>query len=86
STVRIGLTYARAGVHVRVTDSGARTAAPPSPGAGHGLLGMRERTTMLGGDLATGPTQDGGYEVSAFLPTATPTTLTTPTTDGETTP
>ncbi|WP_409234878.1 sensor histidine kinase [Streptomyces sp. PA5.6] len=85
STVRIDLTYARAGVHVRVTDSGARTAAPPSPGAGHGLLGMRERTTMLGGDLATGPTQDGGYEVSAFLPAAPPTTLTTPTTDGETT-
>ncbi|MEW2388772.1 sensor histidine kinase [Streptomyces venezuelae] len=88
STVRIDLTYARTGLHVRVTDSGARTAAPPSPGAGHGLLGMRERTAMLGGDLATGPTQDGGYEVSAFLPTATPntpTTLTTPT-DGETTP
>ncbi|WP_414930862.1 sensor histidine kinase [Streptomyces sp. Je 1-369] len=85
STVRIDLTYARAGVHVRVTDSGARAAAPPSPGAGHGLLGMRERTTMLGGDLATGPTQDGGYEVAAFLPTTPPTTLTTPT-DGETTP
>ncbi|MFD6434812.1 sensor histidine kinase [Streptomyces venezuelae] len=86
STVRIDLTYARTGLHVRVTDSGARTAAPPSPGAGHGLLGMRERTAMLGGDLATGPTHDGGYEVSAFLPTAAPTTLTTPTTDGETTP
>ncbi|MEV7194062.1 sensor histidine kinase [Streptomyces sp. NPDC093510] len=81
STVRIGLTYTRAGLAVRVTDSGARTAAPPSPGAGHGLLGMRERAAMLGGDLVTGPTPDGGYEVSAFLPTspARPT-------HGETTP
>ncbi|MEU1025384.1 sensor histidine kinase, partial [Streptomyces sp. NPDC005904] len=42
---------------------------PPSPGAGHGLLGMRERAAMLGGDLAAGPLPDGGYEVSAFLPT-----------------
>ncbi|MEU6992842.1 sensor histidine kinase [Streptomyces sp. NPDC046465] len=68
STVRIELAYARGGLRVRVTDSGARSKAPPSPGAGHGLLGMRERAAMLGGDLATGPTPDGGYEVSAFLP------------------
>ncbi|MEV0253142.1 sensor histidine kinase [Streptomyces sp. NPDC050732] len=81
STVRIGLTYTRAGLSVRVTDSGARGAAPPSPGAGHGLLGMRERAAMLGGDLVTGPTPDGGYEVSAFLPTPS-----VRPTHGETTP
>ncbi|MGW6740286.1 sensor histidine kinase [Streptomyces sp. NPDC055025] len=40
-----------------------------SPGAGHGLLGMRERTAMLGGELATGATPDGGWEVTALLPT-----------------
>nr|WP_062341121.1 histidine kinase [Herbidospora sakaeratensis] len=43
---------------------------PPraSPGAGHGILGMRERAAMLGGTLTTGPTADGGYAVSAVLP------------------
>ncbi|MFH8608750.1 sensor histidine kinase [Streptomyces sp. NPDC018029] len=85
STVRIGLTYTRGGLSVRVTDSGARGAAPPSPGAGHGLLGMRERAAMLGGDLVTGPTPEGGYEVSAFLPTDAPPTTAQPT-HGETTP
>ncbi|MGW4898643.1 ATP-binding protein, partial [Kitasatospora sp. NPDC004240] len=39
-----------------------------SPGAGHGLVGMRERAAMLGGELLAGPAPDGGYEVAAELP------------------
>ncbi|MEU1131349.1 sensor histidine kinase [Streptomyces sp. NPDC005900] len=69
STVRIALAHGGAGLRVRVTNTAARERVPPSPGAGHGLLGMRERAAMLGGDLAAGPLPDGGYEVSAFLPT-----------------
>jgi signal transduction histidine kinase len=39
------------------------------PGAaGHGLRGMRERVAALGGQLQAGPTEDGGFEVSASLP------------------
>ena len=37
-------------------------------GAGHGLLGMRERVAVYGGDLETGPKDDGGYLVRALLP------------------
>jgi signal transduction histidine kinase len=41
----------------------------PAPAApGHGIVGMRERATMLGGTLAAGPTSDGGYLVEATLP------------------
>jgi signal transduction histidine kinase len=40
---------------------------PPAP-PGHGIVGMRERATMLGGTLAAGPTSDGGYLVEAVLP------------------
>ncbi|MFE0130405.1 sensor histidine kinase [Streptomyces sp. NPDC059037] len=69
SDVQIALAHTRPGLRVRITNTAPRTAISPSPGAGHGLLGMRERTAMLGGDLTTGPTSDGGYEVSAFLPT-----------------
>ncbi|CAL9509997.1 sensor histidine kinase [Streptomyces sp. enrichment culture] len=42
----------------------------PSPGAGHGITGMRERVTMLGGEMTTGATAEGGYEVTVFLPVA----------------
>ncbi len=35
---------------------------------GHGLLGMRERVSLYGGRLYTGPRADGGYEVLARIP------------------
>jgi signal transduction histidine kinase len=38
---------------------------------GGGLVGMRERLTLIGGDLAAGP-RDGGWTVSATLPTVVP--------------
>lgn len=59
------------GLTVRVVNSPPERPAAPSPGVRHGLLGMRERTAMLGGELATGPTPDGGWEVTALLPTGT---------------
>jgi signal transduction histidine kinase len=54
-----------------------RNERPPGPGtqpapgaAGHGIVGMRERVTMLGGTLSAGPASDGGYLVEAVLPLA----------------
>jgi signal transduction histidine kinase len=41
---------------------------PGSPGAGVGLLGMRERAELHGGSLTAGPTSDGGFAVRAALP------------------
>jgi len=35
---------------------------------GHGILGMRERCQLLGGELDAKPTADGGFEVTARLP------------------
>ncbi|MFI1035900.1 sensor histidine kinase [Streptomyces sp. NPDC020951] len=64
----IELTYARDALHLRVLNAPAVPQAGPSPGSGHGLTGMRERAAMLGGDLVTGPTPGGGYEVTATLP------------------
>ncbi|WP_307800939.1 sensor histidine kinase [Actinomadura violacea] len=37
-------------------------------GGGHGLVGMRERATMLGGRFSAGPATDGGFLVEAELP------------------
>lgn len=41
-----------------------------SMGSGRGILGMRERVAMLGGDLGHGASTGGGYRVLATLPTA----------------
>lgn len=71
--VRVGIAYGDRALGVRVTNTPPDRPAPPSPGAGHGLLGMRERAAMLGGGLTAGPTPDGGYEVTAQLPDRTDT-------------
>jgi signal transduction histidine kinase len=68
STVRVELTHFPRGLQVRVINSRPAREAPPSPGAGHGLLGMRERAAMLGGTLMATETSHGGFAVVAFLP------------------
>jgi len=40
----------------------------PAGGGGHGIIGMRERATMLGGHLHAGPTEKGEFLVTAALP------------------
>jgi signal transduction histidine kinase len=37
-------------------------------GAGHGVLGMRERAAAVGGSLWAGPRSEGGFRVEATLP------------------
>jgi MYXO-CTERM domain-containing protein len=67
---------ARADVHVRygdgvlaleITDDG-RGANGATDGAGHGLIGMRERVALYGGDLRAAPRNGGGWAVAATLP------------------
>ncbi|MFG3013881.1 sensor histidine kinase [Streptomyces cinerochromogenes] len=53
---------------IEVTNTAPTTPPAPSPGSGHGLLGMRERVAMLGGRLTAGPDAEGGYRISAHLP------------------
>jgi signal transduction histidine kinase len=38
------------------------------PGAGHGIIGMRERVTLLGGEFIAGPLPGYGFRVSARIP------------------
>ena len=49
---------------------GAGQPSDPRPPSGRGLIGMRERLAMFGGNLDAGPTDDGGYRVHAHLPLA----------------
>ena len=54
---------------VTVCDDGrSGDADAPLPGGGHGLVGMRERMRVYGGEIEAGPRGSGGYEVRARLP------------------
>ncbi|WP_144128085.1 sensor histidine kinase [Catellatospora sichuanensis] len=57
-------------LHVTVENTPGRQQARPGArgGAGHGLTGMRERVTALGGAFTAGPLPDGGFRVTAALP------------------
>jgi signal transduction histidine kinase len=60
-------------VTVEVTDDGrgvVTSASDGRVGTGHGLIGMRERVQVFGGDLEVGPRPGGGFRVAARLPLA----------------
>jgi signal transduction histidine kinase len=50
-----------------ITDSGSPSTGDPVI-SGRGLAGLRERATLSGGELTAGVTDDGRFEVSAWLP------------------
>jgi signal transduction histidine kinase len=66
--VRVAVHYGGQRLRVSVTDDGCDPPLAAQAGGGHGLVGMRERVTMLGGTLSTGPRDDGGFAVVADLP------------------
>ena len=66
-TVTVLAQWQAAALVLEITDDG-RGAAADSDGAGQGLLGMRERATMVGGTLSAGPRPGGGFRVRAELP------------------
>ena len=65
SAVDVELRYTDSALLLRIRDNGPGT----TPGAeGHGLLGMRERATAVGGVLHAGPAAVNGFLVEATLP------------------
>ena len=64
------LRYAPRALDVEVRDDGRGAAQANGDGAGHGLIGMRERVALYGGSLQTGPRAGGGFEIRAHLPLA----------------
>jgi signal transduction histidine kinase len=53
---------------VEIRNPGANLEGADTNGSGHGLIGMRERVRMLGGEFNAGPPTGGGFVVSALLP------------------
>ncbi|MEU6365327.1 histidine kinase [Streptomyces sp. NPDC046931] len=73
AAARVELGYVLGGLGLRVVNGPAAHIAlkKSAHGAGHGITGMRERVTMLNGEMTAGQTDEGGYEVTVFLPVTT---------------
>ena len=61
--------YTSEALVVEVVDDGPGVAARPTgTSGGHGLIGMRERVALPGGELRAGPRATGGFGVEAVFP------------------
>jgi signal transduction histidine kinase len=69
--VRVG--YQEDSLTLEVTDDG-RGPAPGDgsglPATGNGIIGMRERAAMYGGEVTAGPLAGSGFRVAARFPLA----------------
>ena len=79
----VSLSYGDTALVIRVTDDGGRSlavtpaaasavasgvASGGASGAGHGIIGMRERASLCGGEFSAAPLPDGGFQVAVRLP------------------
>jgi signal transduction histidine kinase len=68
--VVVTITYGPSNLDLLVADDGhgPRDAGRGAGDAGRGIVGMRERAALLGGELTAGPGSGGGFRVRARLP------------------
>lgn len=68
ASVEVALDDEESEVVIRVSDPGPASAEPEVSGSGRGLLGIRERVSLFGGSITTGPTAEGGFRIEARVP------------------
>jgi len=72
ATAHVNVGYRPGSVTLEITDDGAGAAPAAGQAAGfstgHGIIGMRERVAVFGGEFAAGPRPEGGFRVFACLP------------------
>jgi signal transduction histidine kinase len=64
----VAIGCAAGAVTIEVTDDGAGIPSAGARPGGQGLVGMRERVAIFGGELLAGPQPGGGFAVRARLP------------------
>jgi signal transduction histidine kinase len=82
ATCQVVIGYGASDLSVEIADPGpgasaaaragdSRGIAPLTASAGHGLVGMRERVSLCGGEFSAAPLPGQGFKVAARLPLAT---------------
>jgi signal transduction histidine kinase len=66
--VDVRIRYGPGSLELEIADDGAGTPSDV-PGGGQGLVGIRERVALYGGELEAGPVEDGGFRLRVLLPT-----------------
>ncbi|MET7338516.1 histidine kinase [Nonomuraea sp. NPDC005650] len=70
SKAKVTIGYQPRSITVEITDNGRSVPGGADVAEGHGLAGMRERVSALGGALTAGPVPGGGFAVRADIPVA----------------
>jgi len=68
SHAAVRVRYVADALELQVLDDGGGAAAVNGESSGHGLIGMRERVALFGGELFTRSRDGHGYEVRARIP------------------
>ncbi len=70
ASARVEVSKSDGNLLIDVLDDGRGSPEPPDPSRprGRGLIGMRERVALFGGDVRAGPESDGGFAVHARIP------------------
>jgi signal transduction histidine kinase len=69
SHASVYLRYHANELDLEITDDGRASGTSPTGAGGLGLIGMRERAGLHGGELTAGPVAGGGFAVRVTLPT-----------------
>jgi signal transduction histidine kinase len=66
--VSVTLAFRDSGLELEIVDDGVRQGEHLDANGGQGIVGMRERVALLGGELETGRRAGGGFRVAARVP------------------
>jgi signal transduction histidine kinase len=72
ATATVRVEYRADELRVEITDTGGTATPSATNGNGRGLIGLRERLAVYGGDLHAGRRVSGGYRVTAQIPLEVP--------------